>query len=240
MVSDVTVLLVDDNPMVLGLLERAVGAFAKTMSAGDGADAVLKAVETPPDLIVADYSLPGMNGRQLFEKLRARVVTSRIPVVLCATRNDVGDALRPIQELLEDTIEKPFFVKEASRRIKRIVDKIALEKMARSAPSESVVRGNLAQMNVLDLLQSLDLGHKSCLLTLSSNGEQCQMYFNDGQVNHALSAGLKGDEAVYKVLSWNSGSFEIDFSKSAAEQTITRSTQGLLMEGLRLIDEANR
>jgi Domain of unknown function (DUF4388) len=49
---------------------------------------------------------------------------------------------------------------------------------------------------------------------------------------------LKGDEAVYKVLVWPDGNFLIDFTASNSEQTTTRSTQGLLMEGLRLLDEA--
>jgi hypothetical protein len=51
---------------------------------------------------------------------------------------------------------------------------------------------------------------------------------------------LRGDEAVFKVLAWTEGQFEIDFAGSSKEQSTTRSTQGLLMEGLRLLDEANR
>jgi hypothetical protein len=45
---------------------------------------------------------------------------------------------------------------------------------------------------------------------------------------------------VYKVLTWTAGNFEIDFKGSSKEQTITQSTQGLLLEGLRLLDESNR
>jgi hypothetical protein len=41
-------------------------------------------------------------------------------------------------------------------------------------------------------------------------------------------------------MSWTDGTFQIDFTGSSSEQTTTRSTQGLLMEGLRLLDEANR
>jgi hypothetical protein len=137
-------------------------------------------------------------------------------------------------------IEKPFFTREAAGKIKRVADKIALEKMARAAPGESVVRGNLLQMSAMDLFQSLELGHKACRLSLSNKGERCDMYFHDGQINHALYGPLRGDEAVYKVLTWTEGLFEIDFSGSSSEQSITRSTQGLLMEGLRMLDEANR
>jgi hypothetical protein len=66
------------------------------------------------------------------------------------------------------------------------------------------------------------------------------MFFTDGQINHALYGDLKGDPAVYKVLTWTAGSFEIDFAGSSDEQTTTQSTQGLLLEGLRLLDESNR
>jgi hypothetical protein len=115
-----------------------------------------------------------------------------------------------------------------------------LEKMAREAPGESVLRGSLAQMNVLDLLQSLDMGRKTCALTLRNNGDQCKMYFTEGQINHAVYGDVKGDPAVYKVLTWTAGTFEIDFAGSSSEQTITQSSQGILLEGLRLLDEANR
>jgi hypothetical protein len=84
------------------------------------------------------------------------------------------------------------------------------------------------------------MGHKTCELVLSNNSEKCQLFFSDGNINHAVFGKTVGDEAVYAVMSWNGGSFEIDFSRSSPEQTTTRSTQGLLMEGLRLLDEANR
>ena len=47
---------------------------------------------------------------------------------------------------------------------------------------------------------------------------------------------LVGDAAVYKVLSWTGGNFQIDFEGRSKERSTTLSTQGLLMEGLRLLD----
>jgi CheY-like chemotaxis protein len=181
-----------------------------------------------------------MDGRQLLQKIKSRNASAGIPVMLMASKTDINEKLKGVQDTVEDFIEKPFFLKEAAAKIKKVVDKISLEKMAREAPGESVLRGNLAQMNVLDLLQSLDMGRKTCSLTLRNNGDQCKMYFTEGQINHAVYGDLKGDPAVYKVLSWTAGSFEIDFAGSSSEQTITQSTQGILLEGLRLLDEANR
>ncbi len=239
MAGNVKVLLVDDNPMILGLLRQALEPLAALTTASDSADALLKAIDDPPDLLIADYSMPGMDGWQLFEKLKGRAATSRIPIILAASRADINDKLKSLEDRAEDFLEKPFFIKEATARVKRVIDKIALEKMAREAPGDGQLRGSLAQMNVVDLLQSLEMGHKTCGLTLTRDGESCQLFFSDGQINHALYGDLKGDSAVYKVLFWPDGNFLIDFTRHSPEQTTTRSTQGLLMEGLRLLDEAN-
>jgi DNA-binding response OmpR family regulator len=240
MPSNVKVLLVDDNPMILELLRQALVQFCTLQTLHDGADALLKAIEEKPDLIIADYLMNGMDGRQLLQKIKARSATATIPVVLMASKTDINEKLKALQDTVEDFVEKPFFVKEAAARIKKLVDKISLEKMAREATAGGVLRGSLAQMNVLDLLQSLDMGRKTCALTLTNNGDNCKMFFTDGQINHAVYGTLKGDEAVYKVLTWAEGGFEIDFKGSSEEQTITQSTQGLLLEGLRLLDESNR
>ncbi|HTC94613.1 MAG TPA: DUF4388 domain-containing protein [Terriglobales bacterium] len=241
MPSNVKILLVDDNPMVLEMLRRDLAELTSpVLTAADGADALLKAIDDPPDLLISDYDMPGMNGRQLMEKLKGRANTARIPIILVASKNDISEKLKILQEAVEDFLEKPFFLKEAIAHIKKVIDKIALEKLTRESAGESTVRGNLVQMSCLDLLQSLEMGRKSCSLAITSNNDRCDMYFSEGQINHATCGSLKGDEAVYKVLTWQTGNFLIDFTGSSPEQTITRSTQGLLMEGLRLVDETNK
>lgn len=238
--GNLKILLVDDNPMVLGMLRHELAELAPVTTAVNGKDALASAAEQPPDLIISDYQMPGIDGRQLVEKLKTKPATSRIPIILLATRVDISEKLRGMQDSVEDFVEKPFFVKEAVARVKRVLDKIALEKMAREAPGETVLRGSLAQMNVIDLLQSLELGRKTCSLSLTNNGDRCELFFSEGQINDAVYDSLRGDEAVYKVLNWTAGNFQIDFEGQSSETTITRSTQGLLMEGLRLLDEANR
>jgi CheY-like chemotaxis protein len=240
MAGNLKILLVDDNPMILGMLRRELAELAPVTTAVNGKEALACASEQPPDLIISDYQMPGLDGRQLVEKLKTKPATSRIPVILLATRADISEKLRGMQDSVEDFVEKPFFLKEAVARVKRVLDKIALEKMAKEAPGETVLRGSLAQMNVIDLLQSLELGRKTCSLGFTNDGERCELFFTEGQISHAVYGSLKGDEAVYKVLAWTGGNFQIDFEGQSSEQTTTRSTQGLLMEGLRQLDEANR
>jgi CheY-like chemotaxis protein len=240
MPSNVRILLVDDNPMVLGLLQQALASLAEVSTASDSADALLKAVEDVPDLLISDFRMPGMDGRQLVEKLKSRTATAGIAVVLMASKGDISDRLS-MQEGIEDLLEKPFFLRDAVRRIKRVVDRIALEKLAKApTAADGVLRGSLSQMNVIDLVQSLEMGRKSCLLTMTNAEDKCEIYFTQGQARHAAYGATMGDEAVFKVLRWTDGNFEIDFSKSTDKETTTLNTQGLLMEGLRLLDEAQR
>lgn len=238
MSSNVKILVVDDNAMVLGMLQQALTAVGSVSTAGDAADALLKAVDDPPDLMICDYRMPGMDGRQLLEKLKSRPATSGIAVILMANKADISERLA--QEAVEDHLEKPFFLKDAVRRIKRVVDRIALEKMAKAGSTDGVLRGSLAQMNVIDLVQSLEMGRKSCLLTMTKGDEKCEIYFNQGQAKHAIYGSTTGDEAVFKVLRWTEGNFQIDFEGKTSQETTTLNTQGLLMEGLRLLDEAQR
>jgi len=240
MTNNVKVLLVDDNPMILGMLRGALAPLAIVATANDAADALLKAVDDPPDLLVCDYRMPGMDGRQLVEKLRSRPRTAGAAVILLATKADITEKLSTHDQPVDDFVEKPFFLREATQRIKRVIDKIALEKMAKTAPSDGVLRGSLLQMNVIDLVQSLEMGRKSCALTLTNKDEKCEMYFSEGQVTHAEYGSLKGDQAVFKVLRWTDGNFQVNFEGKTTKQSTTLNTQGLLMEGLRLLDEAQR
>ena len=239
MADNLKLLLVDDNPMVLGMLQQALSPLARVTTATDAADALLKAVDDVPDLLVCDYRMPGMDGRQLVEKLKSRPATANFSTVLMASKADISERLSP-QDAADDYLEKPFFLKDATRRVKRMIDRIALEKMAKTAPSDGVVRGNLSQMNVIDLMQSLEMGRKSCQLSLSNEGDKCEVFFAEGQVKHATYGSLVGDEAVFKVLRWTGGNFELNFDGKTDKETTQLNTQGLLMEGLRLLDESTR
>ncbi len=245
MASNVKILLVDDNPMVLGMLQQALSSLGEVAVGTDAADALLKAVDDPPDVLISDYRMPGMDGRQLLEKLKSRPATARIAVILMATKADISERLS-MQDPIEDYLEKPFFLKDATHKIKRVVDRIALEKLSKAASTDGILRGSLSQMNVIDLVQSLEMGRKSCLLTMTkgnnnnNNEERCEIYFSQGQVKHAAYGPITGDEAVFKVLRWTEGNFQIDFNGKSSQETTTLNTQGLLMEGLRLLDESQR
>jgi CheY-like chemotaxis protein len=238
----VRVLLAEDNPMVRDLVAKGLDPFCEVMIATDGGDALLKVVDDPPDLILCDYKMPALNGRQLFEKLRSRDATRHIPFLFMASRGDIEERLRPLIDGAEDFIAKPFLVKDLVRSAKKVIDRLHLEKLQKQASRPGVIQGRLEEMSMTDLLQSLEMGQKSCRLRVQKGSERGELYFNGGQCRDAKIGNISGDDAVFKVILWTEGEFEIDFNAASASTatTTTRSTTGLLMEAMRLMDESNR
>jgi DNA-binding response OmpR family regulator len=236
----IKIMVVEDNPSVLGLLQQGIEAWGTVITATDGADALLKAIEEKPDLIVSDYEMPGLNGLQLYERLRARDDTSKTPFIFMAAKADIEEKLRQCADGVEDYVAKPFFLREVVSRAKKVADRLRLEKLQTSTRRPGVIEGRIEEMNVIDLFQSLEMGQKSCSLTLIHKNDKCRVFLENGQVYDAELGSVTGDDAVYKVLEWSAGAWEIEFSGKSSERRTTKSTQGLLMEGLRLIDEAGR
>lgn len=234
------ILVVDDNPTILKLLCQSLEKFAEIITATDGAQALQKAAEAQPDLIISDYSMPQMNGLELLESLRGKEKTSQIPFVFLASQKEIDERLSTVAEGVEDYLVKPFFVQELSRQVRHITARLYGQKMENLQLRGGTTAGLLSEMSLIDWMQSLEQGRKTCTLHLRSGKETCKLYFNQGQVTHAQCGPLEGNEAVYKVLAWADGEWEVDFTKSSSEHTTTMSTQGLMMEGLRLLDEANR
>jgi CheY-like chemotaxis protein len=238
--QDVQVLIVDDNPTIRDLMRRGMEPHCAVISSGDGADALLRSIDNPPDLIISDFRMPGLDGRQLYEKLRGRENTRNIPFVFVASRSDIEEKLRPaVGGGVEDFIPKPFFVADLVRQVKRIVDRLHLEKMQKHASRPGVIQGRLEEMSVTELMQSLEMGQKTCRLTLRRNGERAELYFNGGQCKHAEMGAAQGDTIAYQVIGWLDGEFEIQFGATSDRESTTLSTTGLLMEAMRLMDEAN-
>src|SRR5580658_10244201 len=193
--KNVTLLLVDDNPLVRKLVEQGLDNVCEVQIAADGADALLKVIDEPPDVILCDYKMPGLNGRQLFEKLRGRESTRHIPFLFMASRSDIEERLRPLIEGAEDFISKPFLLKDLVRSAKKVVDRLLLEKLQKQASRPGVIQGLLEEMSMIDLLQSLEMGQKSCRLIVQKGTERGELYFASGQCRDAKIKDLIGDDA---------------------------------------------
>jgi response regulator RpfG family c-di-GMP phosphodiesterase len=157
--------------------------------------------------------------------------------VFLASQQEIDERLRTVVDGVEDYLVKPFFARDLLRDTRRITARLLQQRMESQG---ATTKGKLAEISLIDWMQTLEQGRKTCALIVRSGVEECTLYFREGQVNHAVCGKVAGDAAVFKVLAWAEGDWEVDFQKTSPEQSTTRSTQGLLLEGLKMIDEAGR
>src|SRR5690606_32803182 len=206
------------------------------------APSALETVElSPPDLILSDTRLPGTNGFELAEELRKREEHKSVPLMLLASDRAVESKVRGLELGVEDYLVKPIYIKEIITRINLTLQRQEREGLARrNSISKTRFTGSLADMGLVDLFQPVEISRKSGVLELSNGTQRGSVMFRDGQLVDAELGKLRAEAAIYRLLLWNEGEFEIDFRPVRAEQRITSSTQALLMEGMRRIDEWGR
>ena len=238
-------LLVDADSRSVRVLEVSLKkAGYSVTTAKDGADALAKIELSTPDLVLTDTRLPKLDGYALVRKLKERPEWSSIPVVFLTSQKSIEDKIRGLELGVEDYLTKPIFVRELIARVTLLLARRTREGIATRAPATSPGRtrfsGSIADMNVVDLLQTFEVSRKSGIVHISNGDAGAKIYFRDGKVVDASLGRLLGEEAVYRTLIWNEGEFEVEFCKVDSPDVIESSTQGLLMEGMRRVDEWGR
>ncbi len=116
------VLVVDDEPSILDLLEVTLTeAGAQVVKATDGPTALSLVATHPPDLILLDLKMPGMDGFQVLEHLGAAPRTARIPVAIQTSAEDYASLARARREGAAAFISKPFRLPELVETCRRII-----------------------------------------------------------------------------------------------------------------------
>ena len=114
------ILVVDDEPAncaLTGAMLRAEGFGTET--AGSGTEALRRANRQKPDLIVTDYEMPGMSGREVAEKIRANEETREIPILICTYAEVTETDLQPADALLK----RPFSQEDLKSTVDRLLQR---------------------------------------------------------------------------------------------------------------------
>jgi tetratricopeptide (TPR) repeat protein len=102
------------------------------------------------------------------------------------------------------------------------------------------LKGDLSEIGLLDVIQILDNAQKSGKLLICSEGLDGVIFFNSGRIVNASYQKKTGEQAMHALVGVKGGTFDYQPSDKAFEMVINNSNTNLLLEGLRLLDEANR
>jgi len=112
----------DEADIALSLrynLERE-GGYAVTVAA-DGERALAEAEKAPPDAVLLDLNLPGMDGLEVCRKLRRKAATASIPILMITARAGEGERVTGLDEGADDYVTKPFSIKEVLARLRAVL-----------------------------------------------------------------------------------------------------------------------
>jgi two-component system, cell cycle response regulator len=116
------VLIVDDEPVSVRLMSAQLQKTGwVTMEASGGEEAIMKAKEDPPDLILMDVLMPGLNGYEATRRLKADSVTRHIPIILVTGLSSVEDKLDGLRAGADEFLSKPVASPELILRIKNML-----------------------------------------------------------------------------------------------------------------------
>lgn len=117
-----TLLIVDDDPRSLAILEPVLLSKGyRVRVAHDGMEALAQVETAPPDLILLDIDMPGMDGYGVCERLKGQPDTRMIPVVMVTGLSALEDKLRAIETGADDFLNKPFSSIELLTRIRALL-----------------------------------------------------------------------------------------------------------------------
>lgn len=124
MVPRMKLLLVEDDPTMQATLHRALSRRGMEVTpVGDGRAALAQWAAQPPDAVVLDLTLPGLDGLQVLQQARTRGL--RTPVIILTARGTVGDRIMGLNSGADDYLPKPFDLDELEARLRALVRRSA-------------------------------------------------------------------------------------------------------------------
>lgn len=115
------ILIVDDDPDILELLESTLETEYETIKAACGKEALKKIKETPPDLLVLDYMLPDLEGIEICKILRKDSLSVHLPILMLTGKGEIDDKVRGLESGADDYMLKPFSPQELLARIRMLI-----------------------------------------------------------------------------------------------------------------------
>lgn len=224
-------LVVDTDPEETTVLELRMseqGFAVKTARSAEQALKVLAEAET--DLVVSEIDLGPSDGLKLLAEARAQPWGKDVAWVVYTRRQERAIAQKAFELGVLDYVTKPASADVLVAKLKALLDQ-------RATRNTSGVSGSLREMGLPDMVQVLFHGRKSGSLKIRAREGVGEIHFVEGNVVDAMWRELRGEEAFYAMLKIGDGEFALDPSFRAAERLIHQSSEALLLEGMRRMDE---
>jgi DNA-binding response OmpR family regulator len=228
-------LVVDPDPEETTVLELRMIEQGFEVRIARTADQAIKLLEVGDiELVLSELDLKPQDGFALLGEARKHDWGKRVPWVVVTARGSSADAKRAFDLGAADYMTKPVATDLLVAKLKQIIER---EDRARAPRG---VGGSLTEMGLPEIVQVLWHGRKTGSLKIRAGANSGEIHFVDGAIFNGMWGTLRGEEAVYAMLTLTEGDFSLDPSFRAAQAVIQASPEALLLEGMRRLDESGR
>lgn len=234
-------LLVDGDNRSRRVLEVSLRKAGFSVTTADDADTAMGMLEHgEPDLIISDTRLPEGDGFEFLTKVKNDNRWASIPFVFLTSAKAIEDKVRGLELGVEDYLVKPIYIKEVTTRIRMLLQRKQRERLEKKDAARTKFTGHLEDMGVVDLLQTIEISRKTGVINFDTEFGEAMVWFRDGALIDAQMGRLQAEAVVYRLLGLTEGAFSVEFKPVSRGVVIKETTQGLLMEGMRRVDEWGR
>ncbi len=234
-----SVLVADpDQQLVTWLRLKLSGEGIGIHWAHNGDEAMKMLSKEKPDLVISEVALPRIDGYNLCQMVREKPETQNLPFLFLSSRKDPMSVTKGLDMGADDFMSKPVNFEILLAKINKGLEKRREERLKKE--QERGVSGSLLDMEIIDIAQILASGMKTALIQVTDQKLEGKIFVDRGQIVHAEAPNLSGRDALYNLITWKKGSFQIIHNITSLKQTISESVDAVLLEGLRRLDEAGR
>jgi response regulator RpfG family c-di-GMP phosphodiesterase len=230
-------LLVDADPEETTVLELRMieqGFEVKTARSAEQAMKMLheaQSARTGFDLVVSELDLPQADGLTFLAEVRKNAWAKDLSWVVLTRRKARTDAQTAFDLGVIDFVAKPAPTEVFVAKLKTLMDQKTATRGGRG------VSGSLREMSLPDIVQILFHGRKSGNLKIRHGSDTGEIHVLDGAIWNALWGALRGEEAFYAMLKLTDGEFGLEPQFRPDSRVIHQSSEALLLEGMRRLDE---
>lgn len=231
-----TILVVDADAKSQKVLEVS---FKKTgyrvTMVSSQREAIVSLSAQTPDLIIADTKLPDGDGFMFCEQLKQNPRYKDIPLMFLTEEDDLSKKMQAFELGAADYLTKPIFIKEVTSRVETLLHRRAKDLI--NVEDGEQVEGSLEEVTMIDLLQTIESDNRSGTIHLERQGSLASVHFKDGDLVDAICGKLHGEEAIYRLMLWPSGTFTIRYHEQGRRADhIEKDATALLIEGIQRLE----
>jgi FixJ family two-component response regulator/predicted regulator of Ras-like GTPase activity (Roadblock/LC7/MglB family) len=224
--TDSRILVVDDEEsVVLRCLDELEEEGFKAQGVTDSVEAIELYKREHFDLVLAELKMGGVDGLGVLRAIMEYDPEAR--VVITTAHGTVDAAVEALRTGAREFISKPFEMDALVGKLRGVLEQQA----------DEAVRGNLRDLGLASIISVNCNEVNQARLVVRRPGRVGTIYFEGGTIVHATLGDEEGEGVIYELLSWEEGRFSLEQGVPPPKRTIDTDWTGLVLEGMRRIDE---